>query len=156
MNTYLVSEYLQLLRKRLSYTQEDLAHALSISRQAVSKWETGNTIPDIEILLKLSKLYNLTINDILEPNIQSKDISNFEDIIKISKEELKELLSKFDISDIIKAAMGSSPEVNDFLQNIFADTDFQKEQIIIGRVKTEEIEDIQNQIVSIINLDRIK
>lgn len=156
MNTYLVSEYLQLLRKRHSYTQEDLAHALSISRQAVSKWETGNTIPDIEILLKLSKLYNLTINDILEPNIQSKDISNFEDIIKISKEELKELLSKFDISDIIKAAMGSSPEVNDFLQNIFADTDFQKEQIIIGRVKAEEIEDIQNQIVSIINLDRSK
>lgn len=156
MNTYLVSEYLQLLRKRHSYTQEDLAQALSISRQAVSKWETGNTIPDIEILLKLSKLYNLTINDILEPNIQSKDISNFEDIIKIPKEELKELLCKFDISDIIKAAMGSSPEVNAFLQNIFADADFQKEQIIIGRVKAEEIEDIQNQIVSIINLDRFK
>lgn len=41
MNTQLFSKYLQLLRKKYHFTQEDLAKEISISRQAVSKWETG-------------------------------------------------------------------------------------------------------------------
>lgn len=69
MNTRLVSKHLQRLRKQHNYTQEDLAKELNLSRQAVSQWETGNTIPDLETLLTLSKLYHISINDILEPNI---------------------------------------------------------------------------------------
>lgn len=41
MNTNLIAGYLQFLRKSHHYTQEDLAQRLDISRQAVSKWETG-------------------------------------------------------------------------------------------------------------------
>lgn len=70
MNMNIISKYLQLLRKSHNYIQEDLAKRLGVSRQAVSKWETGTAIPDLEILLKISKLYNTTINEILEPNIQ--------------------------------------------------------------------------------------
>ena len=66
MNTQIISRYLQLLRKNHNYTQEELAKKLDISRQAISKWETGTTLPDLEILLKISKLYGLTINEILE------------------------------------------------------------------------------------------
>ena len=62
MNTQIISRYLQLLRKNHNYTQEELAKKLDISRQAISKWETGTTLPDLEILLKISKLYGLTIN----------------------------------------------------------------------------------------------
>lgn len=61
MNTRIISRYLQLLRKSHNYTQEELAKKLDISRQAVSKWETGTTLPDVEVLLKISKLYGLTI-----------------------------------------------------------------------------------------------
>ncbi len=46
--------------------------------QAVSKWETGIMIPDLEVLLKLSKLYGITINDILEPEIERQRITDFE------------------------------------------------------------------------------
>lgn len=46
--------------------------------QAVSKWETGIMIPDLEVLLKLSKLYGITINDILEPEIEHQRITDFE------------------------------------------------------------------------------
>ncbi len=59
MNTNIIARYLQFLRKKNHYTQEDLAKQLLISRQAISKWETGITIPDLEILLKISKLYNI-------------------------------------------------------------------------------------------------
>ena len=41
MNTNIISKYLQLLRKKHNYTQDELAKRLDISRQAVSKWETG-------------------------------------------------------------------------------------------------------------------
>ncbi len=41
MNTNLTAKYLQFLRKSHNYTQEELAKKLDISRQAVSKWETG-------------------------------------------------------------------------------------------------------------------
>ncbi len=41
MNTNIISKYLQLLRKKHNFTQDELAKRLDISRQAVSKWETG-------------------------------------------------------------------------------------------------------------------
>ena len=70
MNMNIISKYLQFLRKSHNYTQDDLAQKLDISRQAVSKWETGTAIPDLEVLLKISKLYNITINEILEPKVR--------------------------------------------------------------------------------------
>lgn len=44
MNMNIISKYLQFLRKSHHYTQEDLAKKLDISRQAVSKWETGDSL----------------------------------------------------------------------------------------------------------------
>lgn len=152
MNLLILSKYLQLLRKEHGYTQEDLAQKLTISRQAVSKWETGNTAPDLDTLLKLSKLYDKTINELLEPKIESANLRTFEDITKIPESSLIKLLSGFNIRDLVKAAMGASPAVNDFLQNIYTDIDFRNEQQKIGRVRIDEIEDLQNQIVAWINL----
>ena len=50
MNMNIISKYLQFLRKSNNYTQDDLAEKLGISRQAVSKWETGMTIPDLSLI----------------------------------------------------------------------------------------------------------
>ena len=44
MNMNIISKYLRLLRKSNNYTQDDLAKELGISRQAVSKWETGDSL----------------------------------------------------------------------------------------------------------------
>lgn len=44
MNMKIISKYLQFLRKSNHYTQDDLAKKLGISRQAVSKWETGDSL----------------------------------------------------------------------------------------------------------------
>ena len=47
-------------------SQTDLAEKLGVTSQAVSKWECGNAVPDIDILLELSHLYKVTINEMFE------------------------------------------------------------------------------------------
>lgn len=69
MDSIKIGQYLSELRKYYKITQDDLANHLSVSRQAVSRWETGASIPTVEVLLKLSELYGVTINDILEADI---------------------------------------------------------------------------------------
>ena len=53
------------LRKKNNLTQDELAEKLYITRQAVSRWESGETIPNIETLKSLSKLFNVSINTLL-------------------------------------------------------------------------------------------
>lgn len=69
MNSIEIGTYLSELRKYYKITQDELAEKLGVTRQAVSKWERGNTIPDIESLLKLSELYGVTVNDILKADL---------------------------------------------------------------------------------------
>lgn len=155
MNTNIISKYLQLLRKSNNYTQDDLAEKLGISRQAVSKWETGMTIPDLEVLLKISKLYDITINDILEPKIQPQRITDFEQISTISEKELKEVLEQFDTNLLVTALMGASPETNSFCERLLPDIDFEMARKNIGRIRIEIVEDMQNQIVAMINMQAV-
>lgn len=58
------------LRKANNLSQNALAEKLHMSRQAISRWETGKTVPDIETLKKLSVLYNISLDELisLEPN----------------------------------------------------------------------------------------
>lgn len=54
------------LRRKAGFSQTDLAQKIGVTSQAVSKWECGNAVPDIDLLLELSHLYNVTINEMLE------------------------------------------------------------------------------------------
>lgn len=152
MNTNIISKYLQLLRKKHNYTQDELAKRLDISRQAVSKWETGSAIPDLEVLLKISKLYGITINDILELNIPTKKITDFEQLSEVPENELREILEQYDMISLVIASMGASPEINNLLEKLFPDVDYKMERNRIGRVRIDEVERIQQEIVSVINL----
>jgi len=57
------------LRKKYNYSQEQLAKMLGISFQAISKWETGVTYPDIEMLSSLSKVFNVSIDYLLDNSV---------------------------------------------------------------------------------------
>ena len=50
------------IRQQQNITQEQLASDLAISRQAVSKWESGKAIPDIENLMYISNLYDVSLD----------------------------------------------------------------------------------------------
>ena len=54
------------LRKQAGLSQEQLAEKLSVSRQAVSKWETGDTLPDTAKVIQLSRLFDVTIDYLLK------------------------------------------------------------------------------------------
>lgn len=65
---------LKIYRKQSNFTQEEIAAKLGVSRQAVAKWERGETLPDIESCLKLADLYGITV-DMLVRNIESESTS---------------------------------------------------------------------------------
>ena len=59
------NEKLQELRKQKGLTQEELAEALYVSRTAISKWESGRGYPSIDSLKSISKLFSVTIDELL-------------------------------------------------------------------------------------------
>ncbi len=61
------SEKLIALRKSRNLTQEQLAEKLNVSRQSVSKWESGQVIPDAGKLVEVSKLFDVTLDTLLNP-----------------------------------------------------------------------------------------
>ena len=54
------------IRQQKNLTQEQLASDLAISRQAVSKWESGKAIPDIENLMYISNLYDVSLDELVK------------------------------------------------------------------------------------------
>lgn len=61
-----LGELLKDYRKNSKMTQEFVAEEIGVSRQAVSKWENGTSDPSSSHLMKLSKLFNISIDDLLE------------------------------------------------------------------------------------------
>lgn len=62
----MIGKKLRSLRKNKKYTQKKLADKLNISRQAISNWETGKVYPDLDNLILLSKIYNISIDNIIQ------------------------------------------------------------------------------------------
>lgn len=61
----MISTNLIHLRKLYQYTQEDVAQKVGVSRQSVAKWEAGESLPDLDSIVALSKLYNVTIDNLI-------------------------------------------------------------------------------------------
>lgn len=59
------------MRRHFRITQDEVAERLGVSRQAVSKWETGASMPEVGQLLALSELYGVTVNDILRGDAEA-------------------------------------------------------------------------------------
>lgn len=88
------AEKLYTLRTQSGYSQEVLAEKLSVSRQAVSKWETGPTLPETDKLIAISELFNVSIDSLL---IDSINLNTFESMDRIL---VKFLSSARDMDDI--------------------------------------------------------
>lgn len=56
---------LKLLRKQYGYTQEQIAEKLGVSRQTIAKWERGECLPDIENVIALADIYEVTIDSLV-------------------------------------------------------------------------------------------
>lgn len=65
------------LRKKEGMSQADVSEKLNVSRQAVSRWEAGDSRPSIENLQALCKLYNVKLNDLLDESNEEVPIEMF-------------------------------------------------------------------------------
>ena len=55
-----LNDKILLLRKKKGWSQEQLADQVGVSRQSVSKWESGNAMPDLDKIVVLSRIFNVT------------------------------------------------------------------------------------------------
>ena len=62
-------EKLTLLRKQFGLSQEDVADKIGVSRQAISRWESGATLPDAVNLIQLSNLFHVSIDSMLRDEV---------------------------------------------------------------------------------------
>ena len=69
-----INKNLTYLRKSYHMSIEDVAEKIGVSRQAVSKWENGDSIPDIINCDALAALYDITVDDLLHFNGEERDI----------------------------------------------------------------------------------
>ena len=72
-------ENLKNIRKEKNMSQEQLAEKVNVSRQSVSKWETGESYPEMNNILELCKIFNCNINDLIHTNMS--DISSLDEEI---------------------------------------------------------------------------
>lgn len=79
---------LKLLRKEKKLSQEELAEKMNVSRQSVSKWETGEAYPEMNNILQLCKIFGCKINSLVNDNIE--DVNSLDEEIKMSVVKFKE------------------------------------------------------------------
>lgn len=79
-----LGERIQALRKEKGISQEELAAQMGISRQAVSKWESGQSIPDLEKVVLLSEYFETTTDYLLKGTAPTQQKRNFPSAVAIS------------------------------------------------------------------------
>ena len=74
-------------RKKSGFSQEEVAEKIGVSRQTISKWETDETLPDIRQSKKLSVLYNVTLDELIEFDVDVKEIQEMIEKTNVKTEE---------------------------------------------------------------------
>lgn len=99
MNQKKMGAFIKTLRKENNLTQEQLAEALGVSNRTVSRWETGNNIPDLDMLIILADYFDVEIKELIEgERLKEKEIFTEPKTIKavadFSKDREKNLIRK--------------------------------------------------------------
>ena len=92
-----IGNKLNQLRKLSGMTQEQLAEKLNVSRQTISKWESGGTSPDLESIVKVSKIFHVSLDDLLmegDADVENKNSEQItlEDLMNINLHNRKMML----------------------------------------------------------------
>lgn len=71
-----LADNIKLYRKKMELTQESLAEALGVTVGAVSKWENGNNVPDVMMMMELADFFNISVDELLGYDISSKNVDD--------------------------------------------------------------------------------
>ena len=100
MDMVKMGSFLAELRKENNLTQAELGEKLGVTNKTISRWETGNYMPPVEMLEELSNMYGMTINELLSGK-------------KLSTEEYKEM-AETNIKETLKASAFNLKEKQEF------------------------------------------
>ena len=116
MNQEKIGKFIALRRKEKNFTQEQLAEKLSVSKNAVSKWERGLNLPDVSLMEELCKLLDISLNELFAgeilnaKQIKNQSENNLLNILKSNNQKYKKyqiiLFSIITISIIITIILG--------------------------------------------------
>ena len=90
----MLKDNLKILRKNKGLSQEELSIKLNVVRQTISKWETGLSVPDAEMLIKISELFETPVSEILGESIEEKETND----LKVISEKLEVINEQLSIS----------------------------------------------------------
>lgn len=85
-------EKLQQLRKEKGLSQEDLAHQLNVSRQAVSKWESQNGYPEIEKMILISDLFQVSLDYLMKEDYEEHENETISSFRLMTQQNIKDYL----------------------------------------------------------------
>ena len=95
-----IGEQILFLRKNRGITQEQLAQKLGITNQAVSKWESGQCLPDIQLLPEIAEYFNVSVDELMGRTAAKND----DDILIILKNKIECAESGTEMAQIMKIA----------------------------------------------------
>ena len=100
MDTKKAGAFLKALRKESGYTQNSLAEKLSVSNKTISRWERGVNMPDLDILIVLSHMYNVSIHELINGERESSEMPMerkelLEDVTRYSQSKEKSFKIQF-------------------------------------------------------------
>ena len=89
----MLKDNLKTLRKNKGLSQEELSVKLNVVRQTISKWESGLSVPDAEMLISISEVFETPVSEILGENIEEKEKNDIK-VISEKLEVINEQLSR--------------------------------------------------------------
>lgn len=90
----ILADKIILLRKKAGWSQEELADQLNVTRQSVSKWEGAQSIPDMDKILMMSKLFGVTTDYLLKDELEEEELISSEPVSEVHRIKLEDA-SKF-------------------------------------------------------------
>ena len=76
MDQIKIGSFLKELRQEKGMTQEQLAEQLNVSNRSVSRWETGNNLPDLSLLITLADFYDIEVGEIIDGKRKSENMND--------------------------------------------------------------------------------
>lgn len=110
MNQELIGKFIAQCRKEKGLTQMQLAEKLNITNRAVSKWETGKSLPDLSIMPQVCEIFDITVNELLSgerikpEDYQMKAEDNLIELFR--SEEYKKKLKALEVVSVLLSISG--------------------------------------------------
>ena len=105
-------------RKKTSLSQDDIAAKLGVSRQTISKWELDETIPDIYQTKKLASIFKITIDNLVEFNVELNEIEQFIEKSDLKKDQQIDWTKAWSKKYPILATYQEQVEIDEYADNI--------------------------------------